>query len=178
IMSDIAVIYSSKHGHTKRYAEWIAQALNAELLKASAVKPAQLASFGLIVYGGPLYAGGIDGIKLVTKNPCKSLVIFTVGLADPATTDYTTILNKNFSGAFLAKTGVFHLRGGLDHKNLGPIHKMIIGMVRKVALKKDASERTEEEELFLQAYNTKIDFTDKNTILPLVNHINSIIEGA
>ena len=117
-MRNIAVIYKSKYGTTKQYAEWIAEALNATLLEASAVKPAQLAEFEIVVYGGGLYAGGVDGVKLVTKNPCKQLIVFTVGLADPKTTDYTAILNKNFTAEQLSKTKVFHLRGGINYANI------------------------------------------------------------
>jgi hypothetical protein len=52
----------------------------------------QLQDFDVVIYGGGLYAGGIIGSKLVTKNPCKSLVLFTVGLADPLITDYSEII--------------------------------------------------------------------------------------
>jgi len=121
-MDKIAVIYKSKYGATKQYAEWIAQALDAALLEAGAVKPPQLASFDVVIYGGGLYAGGIDGVKLVAKNPCKSLVVFTVGLANPKITDYAAILSKNFTGEALSKIKVFHLRGGIDYNKLGLLH--------------------------------------------------------
>ena len=56
-MTKIAVIYKSKYGSTKQYAEWIAQALDAPLFEASSVNPAQLAEYDVVVYGGGLYAG-------------------------------------------------------------------------------------------------------------------------
>ena len=59
-MVNIAVVYKSRYGTTKQYAEWIAKALDAILLEASVVKPSQLASFDIVVYGGGLYAGRID----------------------------------------------------------------------------------------------------------------------
>ena len=50
----IAVIYASKYGATRRYAEWIAERLGATLLKRTAVKPAQLDEYGQpqIMYTG------------------------------------------------------------------------------------------------------------------------------
>ena len=174
-MSNIAVIYKSKYGTTKQYAEWIAQELNAVILEASAVKPAQLMTYDIVIYGGGLYAGGIDGVKLITKNLCKNLIVFTVGLAEPATTDYSAILNKNFSKEMLSAVKVFHLRGGMDYKNLNMIHKGMMAMVRKVESKKDESERSEEDRMFLDTYGTKLDFLDKSTIKPLIDHVNSLL---
>ena len=174
-MSSIAVIYKSKYGTAKQYAEWIAQELNTTLLEASAVNPARLMSFDIVVYGGGLYAGGIDGVKLVTKNPCKNLVVFTVGLAEPETTDYSAILNKNFTAEALSKIKIFHLRGGIDYKNLGFIHKGMMGMMRKMTLKRDESERNEEDKLFLETYGEKLDFTDKSTIKPLIDCVSGLL---
>jgi len=173
-MDKIAVIYKSRYGATKRYAGWIAQALDAFLLEASTVKPSQLTSFDVVIYGGGLYAGGIDGVKLVAKNPCKSLVVFTVGLADPKITDYAAILDKNFTGESLPQIKVFHLRGGIDYNKLGLIHKGMMGMMRKLTIKKDKSELSEEDHEFLRTYGSKVDFTDKNTIAPILDYVDSL----
>ena len=174
-MSKIAVIFKSKYGTTKQYAEWIAQELNATLLDATAVKPAQLMSYDIVVYGGGLYAGGIDGVKLVTNNRCKTLVVFTVGLAKPESTDYSAILKKNFSKELLSKIKVFHLRGGINYKSLGFIHKGMMSMLRKMALKQKESERNDEDKLFLETYGSKVDFLDKSTIKPLIAYVNSLL---
>lgn len=167
-MSNIAVVYKSKHGTTKQYAEWIAEELDATLLESQAIKSAQLATFDIVIFGGGLYAGGISGIELVAKNPCKSLVVFTVGLANPNTTDYSAILNKNFSEKLLSKIKVFHLRGGIDYSKLGIVHKCIMAMLKNVLGKKDKSELSDEDMAILDTYGGTVDFTDKNSIKPIV----------
>ena len=167
-MSGAAVIYKSKYGYTKCYAQWIAQELDATLFEASQVTPPQLASYDVVVYGGGLYAGGINGVALVTRNPCKSLVVFTVGLADPDTTDYREILKKNFPGEALSKAKVFHLRGGVDYQKLGLVHKGMMAMVRKMAAKKEESQRSSEDKGTLEAGTQGVDFTDKDTIAPII----------
>ena len=167
-MSGAVVIYKSKYGSTERYAQWIAQELGAPIFEAAQIKPAQLASYDVVVYGGGLYAGGINGVGLVTKNPCKSLVVFTVGLADPGITDYSEVLKRNLPGDALAKTKVFHLRGGIDYQKLGLAHKGMMAIFRKATAKKDTAQLSGEEKAIIETGGKSVDFTDKETIAPIV----------
>ena len=173
-MLKIAVIYKSQYGTTKQYAEWIAETLEAELYEASAIKPAQLMDFDVVVYGGGLYAGGVSGAKLVTKNPCKSLVLFTVGLADPKITDYSEILARTFTSEQIEKTKIFHLRGGIDYSKLGFAHKGMMAMAKKMIEKKPMSERTSDDHGIIETYGKKVNFTDKAAIEPLVAYVRAL----
>ena len=175
-MGGIAVVYKSKYGSTKQYAQWIAQKLDyASLFEVSQIKPEQLALFDVIVYGGGLYAGGINGVSLVTKNPCKNLVVFTVGLANPDTTDYSEVLSKNFSGELLAKTKVFHLRGGISYSGLSLLHKGIMAIFNKAAAKKDRAKMSDEERAIVETGGNSVDFTDKSTVAPIVAHVKATL---
>ena len=172
-MSNVAVIYKSKYGTTKQYAQWIADELNASLFESSEVKPSQLTNYDVVVYGGGLYAGGIIGVKLVTENPCNCLIVFTVGAADPDTTDYSAILSKNFTQDLLSKVKVFHLRGGIDYAKLSIVHKGMMAMLKRMVSKskKSGAEVSEEDKVFLESYGGKIDFTNKAAIKPLIDYV-------
>lgn len=169
----ILVAYTSKYGSTRKYAEWIALALAADLSAASEIKPKVLSQYDVVIYGGGLYAGGIAGVKLVTQNPCANLIVFTVGLADPNTTDYGDIINMNFTPELLAKTKFFHLRGGIDYKKLSPIHKVMMAMMKSMIEKKPESEREADKE-FLDTYNSKVNFEDEGTINPLIAYVHGL----
>mgnify|MGYP000992876959 CR=1 FL=1 len=67
-MKKTLVVYKSKSGFTKKYAEWISRQLKAEIREASKVTVETLFDYDTIIYGGGLYAGGISGVKLITKN--------------------------------------------------------------------------------------------------------------
>jgi hypothetical protein len=62
------VIYKSKTGYTKQYAQWIAEELSADILPADKVSFQKLAEYDCIIFGGRLYAVGIDGLSLIKKN--------------------------------------------------------------------------------------------------------------
>ena len=174
-MKKIAIIYKSHYGATKQYAEWIAEALDASLFEMSQVKPPQLMDYDVVVYGGGLYAGGINGAKLVAKNPCKqTLVVFTVGLADPETTDFSDIVTKSLSQKVASQSKVFHLRGGIDYSKLGVFHKTAMAMVKKKAENTPVAERTKDDVMMIETYGKKICFMDKDSITPLVEYIRSL----
>ena len=167
-MGGIAVIYKSRYGSTRRYARWISEELGAPLFEASQIKPAQLMDYDVVVYGGGLYAGGINGVALVARNPCKSLVVFTVGLADPGDTDYSGVLRRNFPGDALAGVKVFHLRGGINYQKLGLVHRGMMAIFRKATAKKDPARLSGEERAVLETGGKSADFTDRDTIAPIV----------
>ena len=168
----IAVVYRSKYGTTKQYAEWIAEALEASLFESRVVKPERLLDYDWVISGGGLYAGGISGIGLVTKHPCNRLVIFTVGLASPEETDYSEILAKNIPAEMQVK--IFHLRGGIDYQKLGIVHKGMMAMLKKFMLdKKDPATFTADDKAMLESYGGKVNFTDQQTIRPLVDYVKN-----
>jgi menaquinone-dependent protoporphyrinogen IX oxidase len=176
-MKNFVVIYKSKYGTTKQYAQWIAEELNSPIFEASEIKPSQLWNYDVVIYGGGLYAGGIIGSKLVAENPCKTLVVFTVGAADPDDTDYSEILVKNFSQELLTEIKVFHLRGGIDYTKLSLVHKGMMVMLKKMVektSKKSRAEISDEDKVFLETYGGKADFTSRSTTKPLVDYIRAL----
>lgn len=92
-MKSTAVIYKSKYGSTKKYAEWIGSELECDVLENSSVSADTLKKYDTIIYGGGLFAGGVNGFNLITKNfdavKDKNLILFTVGLADPNDSENT-----------------------------------------------------------------------------------------
>jgi len=170
----IAVIYKSKYGATKQYAEWIAETLNAPVFEASSIKPPQLAEYDVIIYGGGVYAGSINGVKLVSKSDCKKLVVFSVGLEDPKTVDLSKFLTNTFTAQQLSSTKIFHLRGASDYRKLNFVHKGIIAMLKKSAEKKPIAERTSIDNGVLSMYDTEVSLVDKTEIAPIVEYVGSL----
>ena len=67
-MSKIVVVYKSKYGSTKKYAEWIAKAAHADLFPCSKISIEKLMEYDTIIYGGGLYMVGIIGFSLIRDN--------------------------------------------------------------------------------------------------------------
>ncbi|MCR1933186.1 flavodoxin domain-containing protein [Clostridium tepidum] len=65
--------------------------------------------------------------------------------------------------------------GGIHYKKLSLVHKFMMAMLRNVTAKKPKDKLTDEEKEFLLTYGYKVYFTDKSTIIPIVNYISNVI---
>ncbi len=131
------VIYKSKYGSTKQYAGWIAEELGADLKNADDVKLQDLLPYDTIIYGAGVYIGCIAGIALISDNyeqlKDKKIIVFTVGLTDPADKKKCEDLcTKNYSWKMMDTIQTFHLRGALDYKKIGIGNKL---MMKKMKIK-------------------------------------------
>ncbi|GAB2023749.1 flavodoxin domain-containing protein [Pseudolactococcus yaeyamensis] len=176
-MKKIAVIYKSNYGATKQYAQWIATALQADLFERKVVTPAMLGDYDCIIYGGGLYASGVIGSDIVAKNPCQQLLVFTVGLADPAKADYQAIMSRAFPNLAYQPEKVWHFRGAIDYSKLGFLHRNLMKVVKKSAEKKPESQRNEDEKVMLATYGQQVDFIDQTVIKSLIDYVNEKSSG-
>lgn len=183
-MKKIAVVYKSKYGSTKKYAQWIAKELDADLMERDKTKASELQGYESIIYGGGLYAGGVSGISLITKNfdsiKDKQLYLFTVGAADVTDQQNIDHIRDGLSHVLTAQMQksikTFHLRGGMDCPNMNLIHRIMMGMMIRALRKKPESERKNDDKELIESYGKKVDFTDQSAILPLIQEVKTNIK--
>lgn len=176
------VIFQSKYGATKKYAQWLAEALSCESIERKNVKPDMLEPYDTIIYGGGLYAGGVSGIELISKNfdkiSDKNLVLFTCGLADPSDSSNVdsikSSLNKALTAQMQEKIKIFHLRGAVDYSKLSLTHRSMMAMLHKIMLKKDPAELRNEDKEMLETYGQKVDFTNEESIKPILEYLDHL----
>ncbi|WMI80015.1 flavodoxin domain-containing protein [Anaerotignum sp. MB30-C6] len=181
-MKKIVVVYQSKYGATKKYAEWISGELSCDLFERKNVKVSDLKTYDTIIYGGGLYAVGVSGIDIITKNfpelSNKNLIVFTCGLADPMSKENTDDIKENLSKVFTTqmqnKIKLFHLRGAINYAKMGIIHKAMMSSMYKRINKKDYDSLGNEDKEFLSTYGKAVDFTDKSAILPIVQYVREL----
>lgn len=181
-MGKSVVIYKSTYGSTKVYANWIAKELASDIYEANEIKVHNLLEYDNIIFGAGLYASGINGISIISKNfetiKNKNLIVFTVGLSSTENKEiFKPIIEKNFTIEMREKIKFFHLRGGIDYKKLSIIHKPMMAMVKFMVAKKKSEELTEDDKLMLKTYGGKVDFVDVNTAKSIVEFMITNSEG-
>lgn len=174
-MKTTAVVYQSKSGFTEKYARWIAEETGADLRKASETKLENLLRYDTVIYGGGLYAGGINGVKLITGHlgelAGKQLIVFGVGASPCRPNTVEEVRNANFTGEAREKIQFFLLRGGFDLSKCNLKDKMLMNLF-KVKLQK-APETDEDAKGMLACYDHPADFTDKKSIQPILDYIKN-----
>ncbi len=169
-MSKVAVVYRSKSGYTEKYAKWIAKAAGGDLLKGEKTKVEDLMPYDTIVYGGGLYAVGINGVKLITQNyerlKDKKIIVFGVCASPPRTEIVEEVRDRNLAGSQLANIEFFLLRGGFDKRKLTLVDSILM-QIMKINLKRKKNP-TPDERGMLNAYSHPVDFTSSK-------HIESIL---
>jgi len=173
------VIYKSRTGFVRKYAEWIAEELGADLFEASRIKPAFLASYDAVVFGGGLHVVGIDGVKLITQNldklAGKKLAVFASGASPGREEDLAEVKAKNFTPEQLERIRFFYLRGGFDYGKLKLLDKLLIRLLQfKLKHKKSL---TADERGMLAAIEQPVDFTRKEKIAELVAYVSGEDDG-
>ena len=178
-MIDTVVVYKTKYGSTKKYAQWIASALKSDLFEASEVTEENLLKYNTIIFGGGLYASGILGISLINKAfeqlKDKNLIVFTVGLADPNNTDqFKPIIEKNFTKEMRQAIKVFHFRGAIDYKKLSFLHKSMMALLKNKVSKTNEEDRDAETKMMLETFGQVVDFSDETTVSPLIEYCHRL----
>ena len=184
-MSKTLVLYYSVYGTTKKYAEWIASELNGDIYALGDLKVNNLAIYDAIIIGSGLYAGKIKGMDIIINNyetlRGKKLVLFTCGLADYTKPENINTITGRINTAIpehiRQNIKIFLLRGGIDYKRLTFLHRVMMGIlnmiiVRKV--KKDGDKPNEEDKEFIETYGKDIDFMDKNSIVGIVEYCRGL----
>ena len=172
------VIYKSKYGSTKAYAEWIAEELGCSAVDVKNIKADELAKYDTIIYGGGLYAEMIGGISFITKNfdkiSDKRISVFTTGLTPPDCREYydTYVPEKNFKPHMLEKIKIFNFPGKMIIDELSFPHKAAIKALKKIMSAKENP--TEMEQMLIKLCDESGDFTDKMAIEELVGYIKNI----
>lgn len=173
----IVVIYKSKTGFTEKYAEWIAEELSADIFDISKVNIHRLNKYDTIIYGGSLYAAGIIGIRLITKNinklKDKKLVVFATGASPLRDNVVNEVIDKNFSLDEQKHIKFFYLRGGFNYNKLNLFDKFLMTLLKWKIKKKKQEELSDDEIGMLAMYDKPVDFTDKKNIYKIITYVNS-----
>ena len=164
------VVYTSQTGFTKRYAEWIAQEVGAELCTLAQAKKKDVSGYDAIIFGGWACAGSIHGISWFKKHinqwKGKKLIAFCVGASPSDNPEIEQALNKNFTAEERRAVNVFYCPGGLNYAKMpAPSRIMLKLFYKTLNAKKD---KTEQEIMMMKVLLTSYDISDKACIAPIL----------
>ena len=161
------IIYGSKHGHAKAYAEEYSKRTGIPCEDYCEVS--NIDCLSTVIYFGALYAGGVLGLKKTLDKmnwDDTRIIVVTVGLSDPD--DEKNILNienamrQQLTDAVFNKLEIYHLRGGIDYSKLSLVHRIMMRLLynkAKKTINPDSDTRA-----MIETYGNKVSFVDFDSL--------------
>lgn len=173
-MSKTIVVYKTKYGSTKSYAQWIAEDLGCNFVDAKDIKIDELLQYDTIIYGGGLYAEIINGVSLITKNieklKDKKIIIYTTGITPLDVRAYYDgeVLEKNFKNGVPENVKIFNFLGKMKMEELTLVHRAALKSLKKImSAKENPSDMIK---LLIELCDADGDFSDRRQIKELCEY--------
>ncbi len=170
--------YTSWTGHTELYADWLGKEIRKAPVHANNVDLSTLMVHDLIIYGGPVHSDKISGFERIRKVfpylEKQRLVVFAVGTVPDSEENTSRLKAKNLAGLDQERIAFFYLRGGFDPERLSGLHKLSVNFFKFRLLRRDITSLTEGERSLLAAYSQATNYTDKEYLKPMLEHIKGL----
>lgn len=168
------IVYQSKYGATKKYAEWLQVMTNFQYIEISKAVVNEVAQYETIILCGGIYASGIAGLSFLKKNidklKNKKLAILCVGASPYDEKAFTEIKARNLTGD-LRDIPLFYGRGAWDESKMKFLDRTLCKMLQKSVVKKDPSTYEPWMNALMCAVGQTCDWTDKKYLIPLMNYL-------
>ena len=167
------VIYKSRTGFTKRYAQWIAEELACEVIAYDDIPDINFDHVDVIIYGGRVHAGKIDDLgkikKLFVNNESKLIVFATGATPIEAAEEIEKIMRCNFDDTSIPH---FYMQSGLCYEKMGLVDKTIMTALSKMLSNKN--NKSDAEKGTAMAISKSYDISDRTFIQPLIQCVKEL----
>ena len=172
------VIYTSQTGFTKRYAGWLAERTNADILELNEARKKDASFFsgyGAIAYGGWAMAGKLVKAEWFLEKAVgwkgKVLAVFCVGASPNDSPDVSTALHNMLTDEQRGYIRAFYCQGGLNYEKMNMPSRMMMKMFASAMDKK--KDKTESEKIMAEMISGSYDISDKRYIEPIAEYLES-----
>ena len=176
-MSRGIILYQSKYGATKKYADWLVEETGYDCVETKDAKVANLQNYDVIILGGGVYASGIAGLQFIKKNinrlADKKIAVFAVGASPYDEKAIMQIKEMHFKNE-LSNISLFYCRGTWDEEKMKFADRTLCKMLQKAVAKQNPEEYEPWQKALMCAAGQKCDWTDKSYLEPLLKHIQGL----
>ncbi len=166
------IVYRSRTGFTKKYASWIQEATGFEMMEEKSSSKKIMESYDLVIYGGRIHAGKIDGYKQFAGklSDSSTRIVFATG-ATPA--DAKEVIKKMWDNNLTVdeqeRIPHYYFQSGLNYEQMNLGDKLIMKALAKMLAKKE--KKSEEEQACEQSISHSYDISSKELIAPMIDYI-------
>ena len=176
-MNKGVILYQSKYGATKKYANWLIEETGFDCVETKNAKVVNLQEYDVIILGGGVYASGIAGLQFLKKNigqlADKKIVVFAVGASPYDEKEIQQIRELHFKNE-LSSIPLFYCRGAWDEGKMKFVDRTLCNMLKKAVAKQNSEEYEPWQKALMGAVGQKCDWTNKSYLEPLLKYIQEL----
>ena len=165
------VLYRSKYGATRRYADWIAEETGFDCAETGKTGIGAVERYDTVILGGGIYASGIAGLSFLKRNigrlKDRKVILFCDGASPYEEKTFRQVCEHNLKDG-LAGLPCFYCRGAWNYEGLSFVDRNLCRMLMKAVARKKPGEREVWEEALMEAGEGKHDWTDRAYIVPIL----------
>lgn len=165
------ILYQSKYGATKKYADWLKEETGYDCIETKKATLSLVQGYDVIVLGGGVYASGIVGLQFLKKNinvlSDKKIAVFAVGASPYDEKAIQQAREMHFKDA-MSEIPLFYCRGAWDEDKMSFGHRTLCRMLQKAVAKQNPEEYEPWQRALMEAWGQKCDWTDKRNLEPLL----------
>lgn len=177
-MNNLIIVYQSSTGFTEKYANWLSETLDCEMVRLKDTTGQKLSEYDTIIFGSRIHAGRIDELdkarKLYTASGASRLVLFVTG-GTPAEAE--VVIDKmwrdNLTAEELSHIPHFYMPGGLCYEKMSLPDRLLMKMAAKMMSKE--KNKSDVEAGFAQAISASYDNSDIKYTHPLVEKLTILL---
>lgn len=170
------IVYASQTGFTKRYAQWLAEALDGDVLPLAEAKKQNsqyFEGYDAIIYGGWAMGGKVVNCEWFKQGipswKGKRLAIFCVGASPNDTPDVENAMKAVLTEEEKKYAKAFYCQGGLDYEKMKLSSRL--AMKAFATMVRNKKNPTEMEKEMGEMISHSYDISDRKFILPIVAYI-------
>jgi menaquinone-dependent protoporphyrinogen IX oxidase len=164
----VLIVYKSKYGSTRQYAEWIHKQIPSDLVDAEKGDKAEFSHYDVIVFGGYVRMGRIVIAPLIVEawNAIKEkkVVLFLVSGTPPQHPNIQKIFNKSLPDEIRKEIKYFSLSGRIVSRDLSFFDKLLMAIGRMI----------EKDETLNKFMGEDFNEVKPENLLPVMEHIKTI----
>ncbi|MGN0600385.1 MAG: flavodoxin domain-containing protein [Oscillospiraceae bacterium] len=127
-MKELAVVYATKYGHTKQYAEWVKEETGADIFVSTSFSPTRALEYKAVVFAGGVYGDKImimDWLKknLGQVNVNKMIIAAVSWYCNDSEEAKARLIEENYPEQFKNVVPLIVINSGIDKKKISVVDK-------------------------------------------------------
>ncbi len=174
-MKKTLVLYTSGCGSTQKYATDIAHAVDGDVFPLKKFKWKNIDDYQIVVYGGWVKNGLIQGIDdflydYDSRLKDKDVLVFSCGMSVPTDEGRKELIDRNYLSPYHIR--YYQVRGDFDFKKLKWAQKLTLKASIKILM--NNPDATPEQKMVGNVLDTPIEYYDREKIERMITVIRKI----